>query len=172
MNWADNYGTRIRGYLYPITDGEYTFCIASDASSQLWLSTDDNPANADRIAYVPDSNTAARQWDKYSGQNSGPVWLAAGGKYYIEVLHKEGTGDDHVAVAWEGPYLSRQIIDGTYLSPVDTTFTDFAAFAPQWHRTDCGWTSNWCNGFDFDNDGSVMLDDLAAFVETWLIGSG
>ncbi len=27
-NWADNYGTRIRGYLNPITTGSYTFWIA------------------------------------------------------------------------------------------------------------------------------------------------
>ncbi|MGA2171861.1 MAG: cellulase family glycosylhydrolase [Sedimentisphaerales bacterium] len=172
MNWADNYGTLISGYLYPITDGEYTFWIASNASSQLWVSTDDNPDNASVVAYVPDSNSAARQWDKYDSQESGPVWMAAGERYYIKVLHKAGTGDDHVAVAWQGPYLNQQIIDGTYMSPINTTFTDFAAFASQWHQANCGSANNGCNGFDFDNDGSVMLDDLAAFVETWLIGSG
>jgi hypothetical protein len=171
MNWANNYGTRIGGYLYPITTGYYVFWIASDASSELWFSVDANPANCDLMAYVPDY-TAARQWNKYTEQESAAVRLIAGNRYYMEVLHKEGTGDDHVAVAWQGPYLSRQIIDGTYLSPVNIDFTDFADFAPQWHRADCTRTNNWCNGFDLDNDGSVMLDDLAAFVEAWLIGSG
>jgi hypothetical protein len=147
------------------------FWIASDASSGFWLSTDANPANASQMAYVPDY-TAARQWNKSDRQESSPIWLTAGEKYYIEVLHKEGTGDDHVAVAWQGPYLDQQIIDGSDLSPVNTDFTDFADFAPQWHRADCGWTNNWCNGADFNDDGSVLLDDFAAFLETWLIGAG
>ena len=52
-NWADNYGTRIRGYVIPPADGNYTFWIASDDNSELWLSTDNNPANAVLIAYIP-----------------------------------------------------------------------------------------------------------------------
>jgi len=29
-NWKDNYGTRIHGYIYPPTSGEYTFWISGD----------------------------------------------------------------------------------------------------------------------------------------------
>jgi hypothetical protein len=170
INWANNYGTRIRGYLHPLITGEYVFWIASDAASQLWMSTDSNPFNADVIASVPDYS-GWQQWNRSSSdQESSAVPLVAGEKYYIEVLHKEGTGDDYVSVAWQGPYLDRQVIDGSYLSPANADFTDFADFASQWHRADCDWPNGWCNGYDYDNNGSVLLDDLATFVETWLLG--
>ena len=35
--------TRMRGWLRPPVTGNYTFWIASDDSSELWLSTDSNP---------------------------------------------------------------------------------------------------------------------------------
>ena len=38
-NWADNYGTRMRGYITAPVTGDYTFWIASDDNSELWLST-------------------------------------------------------------------------------------------------------------------------------------
>ena len=38
-NWADNYGTRLRGYITAPVTGSYTFWIASDDKSELWLST-------------------------------------------------------------------------------------------------------------------------------------
>ena len=102
IDWAGNYGTRIRGYLYPPANGNYTFWIASDDNGQLWLSTDDNPSNAVLIAYVSDW-TDSRQWTKYTSQTSTPKSLLAGHKYYIEVLQKEGGGGDNIAVAWQGP---------------------------------------------------------------------
>ena len=64
-NWADNYGTRMRGYITAPVTGSYTFWIASDNNSELWLSINDNPANKVSIAAVPDW-TDSRQWDKYS----------------------------------------------------------------------------------------------------------
>ena len=39
-------------------------------------------------------------------------------------------------------------------------FRDFADFGKQWKRSNCGAINNWCSGFDFDRDGSVLLDDL------------
>ncbi|MHC4251914.1 MAG: hypothetical protein ACYS9X_22570, partial [Planctomycetota bacterium] len=36
-------------------------------------------------------------------QTSAPVRLEAGTKYYIEAVHKQGSGGDHLAVAWRGP---------------------------------------------------------------------
>jgi glucose/arabinose dehydrogenase len=45
-----DYGVRLRGYLHPPVDGEYSFWIASDDNSELWLSTDGDPANARLIA--------------------------------------------------------------------------------------------------------------------------
>ncbi len=115
-NWADNYGTRIRGYIHPTTSGSYTFWLAGDDSTELYLSTDANPANATRIAYV-NGWTNSREWSKYTTQKSASVNLTAGKKYYVEVLHKEGKGGDNVAVAWEGPGIKQQVIGGSFLSP-------------------------------------------------------
>jgi hypothetical protein len=169
---ANDYGTRIRGYLYSPADGEYTFWIASAADSQLWLSIDADPVNRNRIASLS-GYTYPRQWNKYSNQESGPVWLDAGEKYYIEVLHKAGVGDDNISVAWQGPDdLSPQVINGAYLSPfiLMRGFTDFADFAAQWGRTDCG-SPDWCSGVDSNQDGTVSLNDLSAFARTWLVGA-
>jgi xyloglucan-specific exo-beta-1,4-glucanase len=115
-NWADNYGTRIRGYIHPTVSGSYTFWVAGDDNTDLYLSTSDNPANTSRIAYVS-GWTNSREWNKYSTQQSATINLVAGQKYYIEVLHKEGSGGDNVAVAWQGPGITQQVIPGSNLSP-------------------------------------------------------
>lgn len=115
-NWADNYGTRIRGYIHPTTSGSYTFWVAGDDNTELYLSTSDNPANSSRIAYV-NGWTNSKEWNKYSTQQSVTINLTAGQRYYIEVLHKEGNGGDNIAVAWQGPGITQQVIAGSYLSP-------------------------------------------------------
>jgi aryl-phospho-beta-D-glucosidase BglC (GH1 family) len=168
-NWADNYGTRIRGFVQPPESGNYTFWIAGDDYSELYLSTDEDPANSVLIAQVS-GWTNSREWGKYPQQQSSLISLAAGQKYYIEVLHKEGTGGDNIAVAWEGPGITQQVINGMYLSACCLDFGDFADFGLQWGRSDCGAVNNWCSGFDIDRDGYVLLDDLKAFADAWLAG--
>ena len=69
-----------------------------------------------RIAYVTDW-TDPRQWTKYATQKSAAINLTAGQKYYVEVLHKEATGGDHFAVAWEGPGIPLTVIGGNLISP-------------------------------------------------------
>ncbi len=49
-------------------------------------------------------------------------------------------------------------------------FKDFADFGQQWKHTNCGPANNWCSGFDFSQDSSVLLDDLKSFTESWLSG--
>ncbi len=169
-SWADNYGTRLRGYLHPAVSGSYTFWIASDDASDLYLSTDDNPANKTRIAYVS-SWTNPYKWTTYGTQQSSPISLTAGQKYYIEALQKEGSGGDNIAVAWQGPGIIRQVITGAYLSPYVIAFKEFDVFADQWFNTGCNSGNAWCNGADLTRNGSVMLDDLMKFVEDqWLLG--
>jgi GH35 family endo-1,4-beta-xylanase len=175
-NWADSYGTRISGYLYPPATGSYTFWIASDANSQLWLSTDGNPENAQLIASVS-GYTNPRQWDKYSSQESSLIALTTGKKYYIEVLHKEDTGNDNIAVAWEGPGITpQQVIYGKYLSPWFTGFygdftndskvdtNDLADFTELWLQSDCQQTS----ALDLDGDCIVNFYEFSVMAENWL----
>src|SRR4029077_13225207 len=74
-DWADNYGTRLRGYITAPVTGIYTFWIASDNQSELWLSTDDTPLNKVKIASVPDW-TNSHEWNKSPSQKSaGPPIL-------------------------------------------------------------------------------------------------
>lgn len=113
-NVVDNIGERISGYLMAPDTGRYTFWIASDDSSELWLSTDENPANRIKISSVSGS-VPEQGWDTQSGQKSVPVALEAGRRYYIEVLHKEGIGGDYMAVAWQGPSFSRRVIQNVFL---------------------------------------------------------
>jgi hypothetical protein len=119
-NWGvDNYGARVRGYLYPPADGDYTFWVAGDDFCELYLSTDDDPANATLIAEVP-GWTSYLEWAKYPEQQSAPITLVGGGKYYIEGLMKEGGGGDNMQVGWQGGPIAEPytIIDGAYLSPL------------------------------------------------------
>lgn len=115
-NFANDYGTRIRGYLTPPVTGQYRFWIASDDSGQLWLSTGENPTNKQLIASASQW-TLTRQWDKYPEQGSVLITLQANKRYYIEALHKEADQKDNLAVAWQMPGSERAVIDGAYLSP-------------------------------------------------------
>ncbi|RPJ32809.1 MAG: hypothetical protein EHM35_11155, partial [Planctomycetaceae bacterium] len=90
---AEYYVTRVRGYVHPPADGEYTFWITSDDQSQLWLSTDENPANRVMISQVT-GYSGATEWTKFPEQKSAAIALKAGKKYYVEALHRDGSGGD------------------------------------------------------------------------------
>jgi hypothetical protein len=108
--YENNYASRIRGYLCVPQTGAYTFHISSDDQSELLLSPDEDPANATKIAAVT-GYTSFRNYTKYTSQKSAPIQLTAGHRYYIEVLHKEANGNDHVSVAWTLP-------NGTFENPI------------------------------------------------------
>ena len=174
-NWSDQYGSRIRGYLYPPVTGDYTFWISGDDNCQLWLSTDGTEANAALIAYV--SNwTDSEQWNKYAEQKSEAITLTAGQKYYIEVLHKEGSGGDNIAAAWAGPGISQQVIDWAYLSPIiidqsgdlngdgSVDSGDVSKLAELWLLDDCVLTS----GVDLNGNCKVELYEFVQLAQNWL----
>ena len=101
-NVGDNYGARIRGYICPPQDGSYTFRLSGDDNCQLWLSTDDDPTHKVMIAGFT-GWTNYREWSKYPTQQSLPIALQAGRRYYVEALQKEEGGDDNLSVAWTLP---------------------------------------------------------------------
>jgi len=122
VNVGDQYGARYRGYLCIRESGGYRFWVASDNTSELWLSSDEDPANKVRIAYQLEGyNNTPRQWFKFGSQQSALIQLEAGKSYFIEALHKEGTGSDFLSVGWRMPSASGnstpQVIPGSYLSP-------------------------------------------------------
>ncbi len=99
---GDYYGQRCRALLTAPTTGNYTFWIASDDASTLFLSTNESPANKAPIAYVS-GWTSSREWTREANQQSAPISLVAGQRYYIEALQKEGGGGDNLAVRWRLP---------------------------------------------------------------------
>ncbi|WP_298006141.1 PA14 domain-containing protein [Anaerolinea sp.] len=119
-NTGDNYGTRFRGYICPPYSGEYTFYIASDDTSRLLLSPDMDASRAVQIAYL-NTYTSQDNWTVNDTRRSARIWLQGGTFYYIEALHKEGTGSDHLSVAWSGPGIGTDptLIDGQYLAPAE-----------------------------------------------------
>ena len=98
--------------------GYYTFWIASDDNGELWLSTNDNPANKVKIAYVT-SWTGSRDWSNADNptQQSAQIYLQAGQRYYVEALQKEGGGGDNLAVRWQLPDGSWENDDSTIPIP-------------------------------------------------------
>jgi hypothetical protein len=115
-NYADNFGTRMHGYVVPPVTGDYTFWIAGDDDCELWLSSDDSESNASQVASVP-GWTNDREWDKYQSQKSSTVTMQAGQRYYIMALHKEGSLGDGLGVAWEGPGITRSVMGSDALEP-------------------------------------------------------
>jgi len=112
----DDYGGRIHGWVYAPVSGDYRFYLTSDDNGQLWLSTDEDPANAQLIAWESGSRTL---YNWASGEeDSDLIPLVGGMKYYISALWKERGGGDHCAVGWTGPGItSITVIPGRYLMP-------------------------------------------------------
>lgn len=113
INAGENFGARIRGYVVPPITGNYTFWIASDDQSELWLSTDSTTTRKKKIASVT-GNTFSRQYTKYPAQKSVVITLTAGKKYYIEALQKESIAGDNLSVRWQLP-------NGTIEMPIPCT---------------------------------------------------
>jgi hypothetical protein len=114
---GDDYGGRLRGYICVPETGDYIFYISGDDQAGLYLSTDENPANKVLIAYTV-SFTGFREWNKFSTQQSAPIRLVRGVRYYVETLHKESSGADHLSVGWRRPNgVFERPISGSRLSP-------------------------------------------------------
>ncbi|MCX5674282.1 MAG: lamin tail domain-containing protein, partial [Planctomycetota bacterium] len=113
-NLAENYGTRMRGYVTAPLTGNYYFFIASDDNSELWFDATGETGGGKTLVASVTGSTTPQQWDKYASQKSAAIALQAGQRYYIEVLHKEGTGSDNLAVGWQLP-------GGTYERPIPAT---------------------------------------------------
>lgn len=117
-NWTDGYGTHIIGYIHPPVTGEYQFWIAADDVAEFYLSPNETIEDSVLVADVMNA-VSSRYWDRYDQQASTPIVLEAGKKYFIEILHKEGSRSDNLSIAWSGPGLNpREVVTAGYLSPV------------------------------------------------------
>ena len=116
----EEYGQTIAGFLNPARSGSYRFAIASDDSSELWLSRSENPDEKQLIASVfvdgATGWTRKNELNKYPNQTSKDITLRDGGRYYMEVIHKQGEGDGFVQVFWSNPGVTDfKLISSEYL---------------------------------------------------------
>jgi hypothetical protein len=140
-SFGENYGVQMQGYFYPPATGDYVFWLSADDGANLFLSTNDDPANkkliaqegawsnprnwetvggaASTIEAKKSSTFAATQWPTKGPEGGAKITLTRGTAYYIEALMKEGGGGDNLAVAVADPngaIDSNLPIPGTYLS--------------------------------------------------------
>ena len=111
-NVGDDYSRRITGLLEPSNSGTYTFWISGDDDCRLYLGTDAGEASRVLIASVT-GYSSVQQWDKYPEQQSNAITLQAGQRYWLEVQQRDGSGGDHVEVAWQGPGMASKALIGS-----------------------------------------------------------
>jgi hypothetical protein len=119
-NQPSPFGTRTRGYLVPPANGDYELFIDGLGQIGLWLSPDDDPVDKVKIAQI--AFTRNRPGDPsptqtHSQQESGPVSLEAGRRYYIEAIHKYGGSRDQLTVSWKRPDGVVEPIPAEFLAP-------------------------------------------------------
>jgi hypothetical protein len=121
---ADNYSQKVSGLFIPAASGLYAFIVAGDDDCDLFLSTDDKPANKRLIAQqntwgnnlewitaeggaksdgldVTQKNSST--WSNDGGTTfpfSNGIQLTAGNRYYIEGVHHEGGGGDNFSATF------------------------------------------------------------------------
>jgi len=133
--FGDNYAQRFSGYFIPPTTAAYVFFVAADDDTDVYLSSDSNPANksliAQELGWSPNlswnvSGSAgpldvqqkrSDQWSpdplSISPPNPNGFFLTQGNLYYLEVVHHNGTGGDNVAVTFQ---TTNQISDPNWPS--------------------------------------------------------
>ena len=114
---GNSYAERVSGLFIPPRTTNYVFFVAADDDSDLFLSTDANPANKHLIAQET-AWSNSRQWltsgggsvlaSKRSDQFTGITWpngntisLNAGTQYYLEGVHHQGNGGDGFAATFK-----------------------------------------------------------------------
>jgi hypothetical protein len=141
INTGMNYfGQRLRAFVVPPTNGLYTFWIASDDTSELFLSTNENPAGMLPIASVT-SYTASEDWTEFSSQQSALISLQGGCRYYLEAQMQQGTGGENLSVRWQLPNstyeqpMAAVSAAGTLLIPCNGVNTTPGIFAQSSNTT-------------------------------------
>jgi hypothetical protein len=154
-----NFGQRLQGFFIPPVTGSYCFHINSNASSELWLSTDESSANATKIASVS-GWTYRQQWDKYASQKSAAIPLTAGQRVFYRVLHKAGSYGYHqtgIGVEYPGGVMERPAPAHRF-DRIDTTPLQ------HWRMVHFGTTANTGDAADTadpDADGFANLVEYA-----------
>jgi hypothetical protein len=125
---ADNFGSLIRAYIQPPLDGDYQFFIASDDTSEFYISTSESPldiraqgnflsASPAPAAYETGCCTEVFTGDRLDQRRSAPITLQKGKQYYIEIYQKEGGGGAWVQLGWQRPDGVQELIPASAVLP-------------------------------------------------------
>ena len=124
FNGGVNYVERFSGYFVPPADGVYVFFVTADDDSDLFFSTNSDPANKQLIAqennwsnphdWLTDDSSATAG---HPGQKSSATFtnseslgvapyaagftLVGGQQYYIEAVHHQGGGGGNLAITYD-----------------------------------------------------------------------
>ncbi len=116
----NNYARRVSGYFIPPTSGGYVFYVCGDDDSDLFLSTDSDPAHK-RLIAQEETWSNPRQWVNSAGGSpviqkvsdtfspdgglttpySAGIPLQQGHLYYMEGVQHQGIGGDNFAVTYK-----------------------------------------------------------------------
>jgi hypothetical protein len=111
----DNYVAKFYGWVTVPETGTYQFHYACDDYGMLYVSQDEEMANAVEVAYV-DGWCAVDEWNKYPSQHSTPMELKKGQVMAVMAFFEEAGGGDNMDLGWTGPGLSGDITKPTYLT--------------------------------------------------------
>ena len=165
----DNYMGQMIGYLTPPLSGYYKFAIASDDHSILYLGSDDQPTSKRELCFYNGSTGRWNTGAAIPNQQSNPVYLEAGKRYYFEAVYRDGTGGDGVSVFWQipgGPTLPTAntsvqtntepfLISTNYLSTFATNSVQGALTFRVWYTTaatDLGSLMIWSGNPSYNNN--------------------
>ncbi|MBT3297165.1 MAG: hypothetical protein HN919_14955 [Verrucomicrobia bacterium] len=98
-NAGDSFMRRVRGFITPSESGAYTFEIAADDKGAIYLSRDEDPANARAVCYQK-ILTQHLRWNRWPTQTSTPQQLEKDKTYYYEVVYVDFGGRDLCDVSW------------------------------------------------------------------------
>gem|GEM_PF-2532075 len=121
---GNDYGSRVRGFIKAPATGEYTFMVIANDTAELWLGETEAPESRRCIASAEQPGPQ-RKWTRRTEQTEQPllpeqvsarITLEQGRTYYVELLHKQDTKEDHCAVAWVLPGETKsRMIEGDSL---------------------------------------------------------
>ncbi len=117
VNFDNYFGARIAGYIrIPQTDS-VEFNITCNERGRFYLSTNDDPANLQLLAYT-NSSTNISEHDKFAEQTSQKIEIIANQYYYFEIVYVDDSWSDHCRLHWRANFLNNStwnIITAQYL---------------------------------------------------------
>jgi hypothetical protein len=117
-NRGDYFGDRMHGYLTAPFSGDYVFHVSADENVELWISGSADPGRRLKRSWIVNGQVPAGSWSGQPTQQSLPVRLKAGERYYFEAIRREMTGGDHFQVGWQKPGdAAPEVIPSYALSP-------------------------------------------------------